>query len=86
MILIALALSLVSPASACAMPRHEMVVAPVPGPQQVAVADAPAQNLEDVLAEIDRAALIPEAAAAPKAAANRNATEPAAPTAAAPAS
>jgi len=87
MFLLALALSFVQPASACAMPRMEMVKAQ-PGPlKEAEQAPKPAQDLEDVLAEIDQAATAP----APVGPANANAVKvdrevSAPPTAAAPAS
>lgn len=87
MFLLAFALSLVQPASACAMPRMEMVRAQPVQPKAGEVAQKPAQDLEDVLAEIDQAATVP----APVAPANANAVKvdravSAPPTAVAPAS
>lgn len=69
MFIVALALSFVEPASACAMPRKEMVAVAPPTKQEVAVAAAPAKNLEDVLAEIDGLVATPETVA-PAASAN----------------
>lgn len=69
MFIVALALSFVEPASACAMPRKEMVAVAPPTKQEIAVAAAPAKNLDDVLAEID--GLLPNTPlAAPAASAN----------------
>ena len=87
MFLLALALSVVQPASACAMPRMEMVKAQPAPLKEAEQAQKPAQDLEDVLAEIDQAATAP----APVAPANANAVRvgravSAPPTAAAPAS
>ncbi len=81
MSILALALSLIQPADACAMPR--MIEAPIVAKQDTnqakeaeKQATAPAASLEAALAEIDGAAAIPEVAPpaqAPAASANKKA-------------
>lgn len=63
MFIVALALSFVEPASACAMPRMEMVAVKAPSKEAVAAPVAAAKNLEDVLAEIDGLVATPETVA-----------------------
>jgi hypothetical protein len=91
MFLLAFALSTVSPADACAMPRMERIVAaPTQAPSEseranVAQAAAP-ERLEDVLAAIDAAAAPSPAPAPtpPASAQNRNAVGADVPAAVAP--